>query len=156
MIRSLTALILTTLTLTACSTSGCLDNQSALPLAGFYSEATGDAIDVTNLTVRGVGAPLDSALLRNTTAGQVYLPFRASQPSTTYIFTADGVDDEVTFTYSSIPYFASEECGAMYRYRITGVQHTDAFIDSVAVTDSLITNVNLEQIRIYFRTIDQQ
>ena len=30
----------------ACNSSGCLDNGSALPLARFYSSATGDGITV--------------------------------------------------------------------------------------------------------------
>ena len=44
----------------------------------------------------------------------------------------------------------------MYIYRITGVKHTDNIIDSVTLLDSLITNVELERIRIYFRTAQEE
>ena len=40
----------------------------------------------------------------------------------------------------------------MYNYRIRRVDYTRHIVDSVAVVDSLITNNNLQQIRIYFRT----
>lgn len=143
-----------------CNTSGCLENQSSLPLAGMYSMSTKTAIGVRNLTVGGVGAP-DSALL--TTEGsatrQVYLPFRADKPSTSFFFTiTDGelsVSDTITFTYSSEPFFASEECGAMFNYRILNVAHTGMFIDSIGITDSLITNLDIERISIYFHDSEE-
>ena len=58
----------------------------------------------------------------------------------------------LTFDYSASPYFASEECGALYYYHIRRLKHTTHLIDSIVITDSLITNADLERIRIYFRT----
>ncbi len=142
-----------------CNTSGCTENQSALPLAGYYSSQTGSAISVTELEVRGLGAPDDSVLYEASGIGrsEVYLPFRSTQDNTTYLFTyyvdsVTTVTDRVDFTYTSEPRFVSEECGAMFFYNITKVEHTSNLIDSVVVTDSLITNVNIQRIHIYFRT----
>lgn len=143
----------------SCNTSGCTENQSALPLAGFYS-SSGTAISVSGFDIIGVGAPGDSALY---TAGQarseIYLPFRSTASSTAFLFNyqADSVTtvtDRVEFSYTSEPYFASEECGAMYRYRITGLSYTRNLIDSIGITDSLITNFNAQRIHIYFRTAE--
>lgn len=144
----------------ACNTSGCTDNQSALPLAGFYSSSTGQPIAVSDFDIQGVGAPHDSLLYSTgTSLSEVYLPFRSTENSTAYLFTyhADSVTsvtDRIEFTYTSEPYFASEECGAMYYYRITSLSYTQHLIDSVAITDSLITNANAKRIHIYFRTAD--
>lgn len=151
------------LSLAGCNTSGCVDNRNSVPLAGFRSIATGEAISVDSLAVAGVGAPGDSSLTDTRTAvQQVYLPFRSSRTSTSFSFTylqkrlsALGIADTVTFDYVAEPRFVSEECGAMYYYRITGVSHTDWLIDSVAVADSLVTNLDRETIRIYFRTADR-
>ncbi len=63
-----------------------------------------------------------------------------------------GVEDRITFYYEAHPWFASEECGAMYHYRITRVSHTTQLLDSVGVADSLITNIERETIGLYFRT----
>lgn len=137
----------------ACS-EGCLDNKNSLPKAGFYSSVTGEAVSVSGLSVGGVGAPHDSLLLRDGTVSEIYLPFRAASTDVSYRFAValapgDTISDEVTFEYETTPYFVSEECGAMYRYRITGVWFDGNLIDSVAVTDSLITNVDAERIKIY-------
>ena len=40
----------------------------------------------------------------------------------------------------------------MFFYRITKVDYTTNLIDSVVVTDSLINNLNIKRILIYFRT----
>ena len=107
-----------------CNTSGCLDNQSALPKAALYSSATGSAISLNNLEISGVDAPGDSVLVEAGTAvSEVYLPMRATKQSTSWRFSyaqegLEGMDDIVTFDYDSEPYFASAECGAMYYYRI--------------------------------------
>ena len=64
-------------------------------------------------------------------------------------------NDTITFTYTSQPYFASEECGAMYNYMITKVEATAHVLDSVAVMDSLITNMDIVRIRLYYPVIQQ-
>lgn len=142
----------------ACSTGGCYDNQSAIPLAEFRSAQTGAAITLTGLTIHGIGAPHDSALVRpSQTVGSVYLPMRSTHSTTAWCFDVALTDsttvaDTLTLNYQSIPYFASEECGAMYYYRITTFSHTCNLIDSVTVADSLITNADIASIMVYFRT----
>lgn len=156
--------VLLVLAAASCNTTGCLDNQSAIPLAGFRSSATGTDISVAGVRISGVGAPGDSALTSGSgSISQVYLPMRSTARSTSWCFhyTQEGLDDPalndtVTFDYESIPYFASEECGAMYRYMIEHVGTTTHLIDSVVVADSLITNVEATRIYIYFRTADPE
>lgn len=144
----------------ACNTSGCTDNQSSLPYAGFYSSADGQSMSVDSLDINGLGAPGDTMLyVAGTSLSNVYLPFRATSDVTSYCFhyAQRGIDDSayndtLTFTYTSSPYFASEECGAMLRYEIKGLKYTRHLIDSIAVTDSIVTNSDIERIKIYFRT----
>lgn len=143
-----------------CNTTGCTDNQNALPLAGFYSSSTMSSISVDSIDIGGVGAPNDSLLhSTGTSISEVYLPFRSTVGTTAFYFhytqqslSNDALNDTITFSYTSTPYFASEECGAMYKYLITQMSHTTHIIDSVAITDSLITNIDTERIKIYFRT----
>lgn len=147
---------------TGCGSEGCSDNRSSIPLAGFYSMSTGEKISTNMLQIGGVGAPNDSLLLKaGRNVSEVFLPFRHYEPSAkfqiTYKFDAEEapeVIDIVEFTYDAYPYFVSNDCGAMLRYRITGVNHTENILDSVAVVplDSVVTNVEQEYIRLYFRT----
>lgn len=154
------AVIAALTSLTSCSNNGCSDNRSSIPLAGFYSANTGGSISLDSLAVWGVGSPGDSLLLSpGTSATKVYMPLRYDRSEVTFDIAyrwkhLEGFDDTVTLTYTAWPYFASEECGAMYRYRITGVSHTSLLIDSVAVTapDSIITNLDVESIKLFFRT----
>ena len=144
--------------ISGCRTAGCTDNRNSVPLAGFRSIDTGQAVTLGSIAVAGVGAPNDSLLLDpRKTAASVYLPFRATRQECAFSFTYESLDpvesDTVSFTYVAEPRFVSEECGAMYFYRITGVSHTGILIDSVAVAgDSLVTNIERETIAIYFRT----
>lgn len=117
----------------SCNTSGCTDNQNSLPLAGFYSSATGEAVSLSDIDISGVGQKADSLLYTSGTPLQsVYLPFRSLYNSVSYAlhYTQEGIDDPqwndtITFQYTSRPYFASEECGAMLTYTIF---HTDGEI----------------------------
>lgn len=159
----ITTAALTALTLsTGCNSTGCTENQNSVPLAGFYSISTGDAVAIDSLAIGGVGAPNDSLLVGpSERASQVYLPLRSTETSTTFVIkymqkslAQYGLEDRITFYYEASPWFASEECGAMYHYRITRVSHTSQLLDSVGISDSLITNIERETIGLYFRTSD--
>ncbi|MDE6651000.1 MAG: hypothetical protein K2K08_01175 [Paramuribaculum sp.] len=146
-----------------CNTVGCMQNQSSIPLAGFYDGSTDKKISLDSITVFGIGAPNDSSLISTRTASMVYLPFRSDNTSTSFCFRylAKHLDhpelnDTISFTYTSQPKFVSEECGAMYFYTITGVRYTTHLIDSVAVTDSLINNLDTERIKIFFRVAHEE
>lgn len=141
-----------------CATTGCLENQNAIPLADFYSSQTQSAISLSDISIVGVGAPGDSAILETPpNASQVYLPMRSARQTTSWaIFYnqegLEGVSDTIHLSYTSEPYFASSECGAMYIYHLTSVSCTTNVLDSVGVLDSLITNVDKTYLRFYFRT----
>lgn len=133
-----------------CSSDGCTNNQNAIPMAGFYDSATGDPLTITGLSVSGVDAPNDSLLLSpGNNAHQVWLPFRGTRDETAFRFTSGTVSDVVTFHYDSYPYFEGEDCGAMWRYVITDATCSGQFIDSVKITDPLITNIERERIMIF-------
>lgn len=154
-------LILTVSTLmpTGCANTSCYDNSSSIPLVQFRDSGTDKAVTLTGIEIHGVGAPGDSVLLsQNKSASEVYLPMRSTASSTTWCLqyvTDDEVTDTVRFIYRSEPYFASEACGAMYRYYITEVYNTSNMLDSVVVLDSLITNEDIVRIAFYFNVSAQ-
>ncbi|MBD5229721.1 MAG: hypothetical protein HDS69_06765 [Bacteroidales bacterium] len=149
-------------TLGSCNTTGCTDNRSSLPLAGFYSNETGAAISLDILEIGGIGAPGDSLLLApGEHATEVYLPLRSEHDSASFFiaYRTEGLDDPalvdtISFAYDAFPYFASEECGAMMRYRIRAIDYTRHLLDSVAVAaaDSVITNAPVQNLHLYFKT----
>lgn len=133
----------------SCSNSNCGGNSTGIPLAAFYE--AGSKVTVPNLTVYGIGAPNDSAIISKASATQVYLPFKLSDNSCQYVFNynTEGIDnDTVTFEYDIIPYFESRECGAMYNFTITDCEYTRNVIDSVAILSTHITNSDAVTINI--------
>ncbi|MDE7427428.1 MAG: hypothetical protein K2M79_06480 [Muribaculaceae bacterium] len=155
------AAILCTALLSGCNSGGCLDNQSALPKAQLYN-SQGEAISVDSLQIRGVGAPGDSVLEQGRLS-TFYLPMRSDAGVTSWEVAylrkeqnPTGVCDTIEFSYRSIPYFESADCGATFRYLVTQVNTTHHFIEDVVMTDSLITNVDRTYINIILRTADEQ
>jgi len=130
-------------------------------MMGFYNMATGKPVTLDSLELGGIGAPGDSLLIESGSGVQwVYFPLRFDANETSFRFHYDykkqgldrpEFDDILTINYTSEPYFASEECGAFYVYRVTGISYTKHLIDSVAVLDSVINNVDMERFRVYFR-----
>lgn len=151
--------VLMVASLSSCNTTGCLDNRSSIPLADFYSSTTNTPVATDSIEIGGVGAPWDSLLVpAGKSVSQIYLPLRSDQSVTAFYFAykwrgmTPAYNDTLWIYYNSFPYFASEECGAMFRYRITRIEHTSVFLDSVAVMDSLVTNVEKAIMKLYFPT----
>lgn len=146
-----------------CNSDGCTENRNAVPLAQFYSSSTDEEITLDSLTIAGVNAPGDSILGHaGSRVSQIYLPMRPNNNSVKWCFSYKWkhlddprLNDTLTIDYNSQPYFASEECGAYFRYSITGIKVTDHLIDSVTVVDSLITNIDRVYLNIYFRTAER-
>ena len=42
----------------------------------------------------------------------------------------------------------------MFIYRINSIDYTRHLIDSIAITDSLVNNFDMERIKIFFRTTE--
>lgn len=139
--------------LAACSNEGCQNNRNSIPMAGFYALKDEQSLSVRGLAIYGLGSPGDSLLLDSTrTSHQVYLPLRGEVPATSFVFTAGQISDTVTITYNSWPYFDGEDCGAMWRYELTRIDYQRTLIDSILITDSLITNIERERLMIFLRT----
>ncbi|MBR5639238.1 MAG: hypothetical protein IKW83_05680 [Muribaculaceae bacterium] len=136
----------------SCNNDNCIGNSTGIPLAGFYNND--NAVTISNLTVYGIGAPNDSVIIDKTSASSVYMPLRLSTNSCKYVlnYNTEGVDnDTITLGYDAIPYFESHECGAMYNFKITSMEHTSHAIDSVRIPDPMITNADVVSIKIYVR-----
>lgn len=153
-------LLLLLLVFNACSTSGCLDNQSSLPLAGFYSATTKGKISIDSISVYGVGVPGDSMMVKcGTAVSQVYMPLDMENEETKYVIHYDQkslsderYNDTITIRYEPVPYFVSDVCGAMYFYDVKDYTWTKHIVDSVSIISDRLTNANIENVRIYIRT----
>lgn len=162
-ILSLIAIVIAVIIGTSsCGNNECFDNQTTLPLAGFYSMQTKSAITVDSLTVYGVGAPGDSLLLDNEQQSKVYMPLPLSGNSTSFVFHYNQkrlnyveLNDTLTINYNSYPQFISNECGVIYKYKVTDFFYTHHLIDSIALPTMEFNNKDIETIQIFFRTANE-
>lgn len=144
----------------SCNNDGCTDSRSSVPLASFADAANGKAITLDSLQIHGIGAPGDSILYKaGDKISQANLPMRSTRTQTSWCFSYKwkaldyaALNDTVTIDYTSQPFLAGDECGAMYNYTITGVTHTSHIIDSIKVAQPFVTNIGVTNLTIYFRT----
>jgi len=142
----------------SCNTAGCTELRSATPRADFYSTFTEKELTVDSLIITGIGARGDSALLvPGEKARTVYLPMRAGQNTVSWkieyawkAYAEEGIADTLTIDYDRIEWFAGEECGAMFKYHIRQIDFTRNLIDSIAIPDSMVINVDRPTYEIYF------
>lgn len=148
--------------LTGCNNTGCVDMRSAVPKADFYSFTTGNKLTVDSIMITGIGAPGDSVLYGpGERLSSVFLPMPPTRNTVQWRFAycseelaALELADTLTMAFDRSEWFAGEECGAMYNYRITAVTCTRHLIDSVALIDSVVTNMDRPTLNIYFRTAE--
>lgn len=152
--------ILMSVLLSGCNTAGCTDLRSSVPRADFYASGSGGKITVDSLEITGVGVPGDSVLYGpSDRISQISLPMPPEATSVQWRIAymqsnlvALGLADTISLDFERSPWFAGEECGAMYKYRITRLRYTTNIIDSVALTDSTVINIDTQNLAIYFRT----
>lgn len=151
--------------LLGCATDECLQNQTSLPLAGFYTAtASPQQITVDSLSIYGLGAPGDSVLVHEKERlSSTYLPFRIDGESTTYVIRymqkaleRYNLADTITFNYEMQPWFVSTACGTIYRYDMRDIKHTTWLIDSVTCPPGVIDNTDMENLRIYFKVAAEE
>lgn len=140
-----------------------MENRSSIPIAEFYSMGDEQPIVIDSVAIGGINAPADSLIIKvGEQVSQVYLPFRSTADNVAYYIAyrwtgmPENAADTLQFGYISQPYFASEECGAMYKYRITRFSYTKHLIDSVAILDSLVTNVDVAMMRIFYTIASEE
>lgn len=119
-----------------------------------------DTIAELNVTAFGT----DSVIVnddQNVTS--LSLPLRYNEGTTTMVFSymlsaSDTIPrlsrrDTITFSHDNTPYFLSMDCNYAVKQRLTGIDYTTHFIDSIVITDP-IANVNgTENIKIYYRAV---
>ncbi|MBR5101783.1 MAG: hypothetical protein IK092_01500 [Muribaculaceae bacterium] len=136
----------------SCNNDACPGNGTSLPLAVFYDSQTDKEVNVSNLTVRGIGAIGDSLLLDKQTASRVYLPFIMSLNTTQFCidYNVENLPcDTLTFNYSAVPVFVSRECGAMYNFVISGYSSTTHVLDSIVMPHNVINYEDRVTIKLY-------
>ncbi len=134
----------------SCTPQACFEETNSFVKASLYDNTTKKQKAADSLTVYGLNR--DSVKIYNKARGiqPVLFPLDISTGSCTFIVRINGIDDTITFTYSSYPHFISKECGYTFFHNIDTPVYTTNNIDYIYVGLKNITTDNVENLRIFY------
>lgn len=133
----------------SCTPGSCFEEINADLKASFYLSSTGKLTPPDSLTLYGIGN--DS--LRYNKASRVepaFLPLDASAENCGFVIRINGVNDTISFSYSTFIHLISKECGYTYYHNLSSVITTNNIIDTVQIKLRSITTLNEPNIYIYY------
>jgi len=138
----------TILFLLSCTQGSCFEETESYLKASFYKNSILTAPD--SLTLYGLNT--DSTIYNKTASIQpALIPLNASTESCVFVIQINGVVDTIEFQYSSYPHLISKECGyTFYHHLDTVPKYTQHVIDTIYVSNKTITNLNVENLRIFY------
>ena len=141
----------------SCAPQTCYENTDADVKATFYLESNTTNTAPTNtapdsLTIYGLNMENDKLYDKSIEIKKAELPLNILASACTYVIRINGENDTVGFGYNSYPYLISKECGYTYFHDLNpdSLTYTTHKIISVSVIKNTITNLNEENIRIYY------
>jgi hypothetical protein len=145
----LVSVILTVATL-SCAPESCYEDTTSAVIAGFYETGTGVNISPDSVTVFGAGSVNDTLVSSQKNVKSVNIYLDPASPSCSYVFIIDGIQDTITFNYSSFAHLISKECGYSMFHTLETCTSTKNLIDTVIIRNRNITIPYEENIRIFF------
>jgi hypothetical protein len=136
----------------SCTPGSCFEETECYVKASFYTyPEPGKLSPPDSLTLYGFNN--DSLIYDKKSAiNPALIPLNASSDSSIFIMKINGVSDTLLFLYNNYPHFISKECGYTYYHQLDTVLPLKHFhsIKRIQYQDKLITNLNVENIRIFY------
>ncbi|MGE5395866.1 MAG: DUF6452 family protein [Candidatus Saccharibacteria bacterium] len=121
----------------------------SLLVASIYNSKTNKTMSPV-ATAQGVDNRM--VLFGDTTVSSILFPL-TFKDTTRYIVWLDATSDSLTFVHQAIKKYDSMETGFYYEYKLLSVRFTSNRIDSVKITDSLVTKKWNENIKLYIHPL---
>ena len=102
------------------------------------------------VSIRGIW--IETYLFKDTALSVLNLPLSANTKSS-FLVSFDSVSDTIDFTYETSMKYASIETGFYNEYKLQSIDFTKNRIDSILITDSLVTKTWHENIKLYLRPL---
>lgn len=140
------------LLLFSCTEGSCFEETESYLKASFYTgDVTPKPFAPDSLTLYGLNN--DSIIYYKSAKVQpALIPLNASTDSCTFIIKINGVADTIKFHYSSYPHLISKECGYTFYHQLPDSvrAYTRHAIKKIYTANKTITNLNVENIRIFY------
>ena len=102
------------------------------------------------VSVQGIG--LDSLFYKEINLNQITLPL-SPEDTTSFLISFDSIIDTITFIHKTSIQYGSMESGFYNEYKLKNIHFSHNRIESVLITDSLVTNTWHENIKLYIRPL---
>lgn len=136
--------------LTSCTPGSCFEKTDSLLDASFYDNATNKAIAPDSLTVFGLGVDTNKIYSASKSIKKASLPLNSASGNSVFIMKINKLTDTISVFYSSYPHLISKECGYTYYHHIDSVFHSRNIIVSIFINQRTVTNLDEENLRIYY------
>ncbi|MCU0455577.1 MAG: DUF6452 family protein [Bacteroidales bacterium] len=143
------AVLLLTLIQGSCTPGSCFEETNAFVKATFYNYATSVKASPDSLSMWGCGRDT-SLIYKKSRINPALIPLDASTGQCCLVLRINGVNDTVSFTYTTTVHMISKECGYTFYHTIDDPVFTKNTIDTITVTKTSITTFSEENIRIYY------
>ncbi len=134
----------------SCTAGSCFDETEAYVKASFYNNTARKLQAPDSVSLYGLNMS-DNKIYDKTTGLQpAHIPLNNSSDTCRFVITINGIADTLEFRYISYPHLISKECGVSFYHQLDTVLHTKHTIDFIYLSRKTITNVNEENIRIFY------
>jgi len=99
-----------------------------------------------NVTIWGVDQKY--LWVKDTVVQEILLPL-SSNDTTSFVISFNSKIDTITLIHETMQKFASMETGFYFEYKLQSINYTNNQIDSMLITDSLVTKKWNENIKLY-------
>jgi len=99
----------------------------------------------SKVTFKGIGR--DSIWVSETSVSKITFPLSTNE-TTSFIVSFDSTVDTISFNHTSIQKYGSMETGFYYEYKLKSINSTHHRILSIDITDSLVTTIWHENIKL--------
>jgi hypothetical protein len=134
----------------SCTPGSCFEETESYLKASFYDNVKKTLHAPDSLTLYGLN---NDSMIYNKSAGiqPALIPLNSSTESCIFIIEINGITDTIEFHYSSYPHLISKECGYTFYHQLdTSPKHTNYIIKDIYTGNKTITNLNVENIRIFY------
>jgi hypothetical protein len=134
----------------SCTPGSCFEETNAFIKTSFILDSTLVKHSPDSLTIYGIGRDTSKIYNKARNVNPALLPLDASTAGCGFVMRINGINDTISFTYSTYPHSISKECGYTFYHTIDAPVYSTNIIDSVKVLKSTITTLSEENIRIYY------
>lgn len=134
----------------SCSEGACFEETEAFMKGSFYRRPPLKLTPPDSLTLYGSNRPNQTIYKRKAGVQPVLIPLDSSNETSEFVMKINGISDTIEVSYSTFPALISKECGYSFFHDIDTIIYTTNIIDSIKISKHRITNLDEENIRIYY------